>query len=119
MDQRAGYVSVLDGGVQLFLLPAAHALDEIGEVIVVRMTAGTRLPVAAEPALVAEVVFVARGEVPVRSVKNVADGVVATGADPGFIVRDPMPDFDLHHLAAAARLVEFEDAVERVRRFLV
>src|SRR5437870_7583938 len=112
MDQRAGYVSVLDGGVQFFLLPAAHALDEIGEVIVVRMTAGTRLLIAAEPALVAEVVFVARSEVPVRSVKNVADGVVAIGqtaVDAGFIVRDPMPNLDFHNLAAAARLVRSEE----------
>src|SRR5436190_4881212 len=122
MDQRAGDVSLLDGGVQFLLLSAAHALDEIGEVIVVRMTAGTRLPVAAQPALVAEVVFVARSEVSVRSVKNVANGIVAVGqtaVDAGFIVRDPMPNLDLHHLATTVRLVEFEDAVERVRCFLV
>src|SRR5712691_833660 len=122
MDQRARDVSFLDWSVQLLLLPAAHALDEIGEMIVVRMAAGTGPLVAAEPALIAEVVFAAGGEVSVRSVEDVADCVVAveqTAADAGFIVRDPMPDLDLHHLATAVRPIEFEDAVERVRRFLV
>src|SRR5947209_13858843 len=118
MDQRARDVSFLDRGVQLLPLSAAHAFDEIGEMIVPRMAAGTGSAVAADPTLIAEGVFVARGEVPVRSVKDGADGVVTiqwTAADAGFIVRDPMPNFELHHLATAIGLIEFEDAVERVR----
>jgi len=122
MDQRARDMAFLDRGVQLFPLSAAHAVDEIGEMIVPRMAAGPGLAVAADPALVAEGVFVARGEVSVRSVEDGADGVVAierTARDASFIVRDPMPNFELHHLASAIRLIEFEDAVERVRRFLI
>src|SRR5262249_33897076 len=95
---------------------------EVGEVIVARMATRARLPVATKPALVAERVFVARGEVPIRSIKNVADRVVATektAADAGFIVRDPVSNLDFHHLAAAVRSVEFEDAVERVWCFLI
>jgi len=86
------------------------------------MAAGAGLPIPPDPALVAEGVFVARREVAIRSVKDVADRVVAieeTAADAGFVVRDPMPDFDLHHPATAVRLVEFEDAVQGVGRFLV
>src|SRR3954452_15546277 len=101
----------LDRGVQLVLLTTANALDEIGEMIVVRTAARTRLLVAAEPALVTEGIFVAGGEVSVRSVKNVADRVVAieqTAADAGLVVRDPVPDLDFHHFAAPVRLIEFE-----------
>src|SRR5438128_12613034 len=122
MNQRARDVSFLDGRSQFFPLSAAHARDEIGEMIVPRMAARTGLLVASDPALIAEGVFVARGEVSVRSVKDGADGIAAiehTAADAGFIVRDPMPNFELHHLATAIRLIEFEDAGERVRRFLV
>src|SRR5882672_104711 len=122
MNQRARDVSFLDGSVQLLPLSAPHAFDEIGEMIVPRMTAGTGPLVASHPALIAEGVFVARGEVSVRSVKDGADGIAAiehTAPDAGFIVRDPMPNFELHHLASAIRLIEFEDAVERIRRFLV
>src|SRR6267143_7051365 len=122
MDQRARDVSFLDGGVQLLPLSAAHAFDEIGEMIVPRMAAGTGPLVASHPTLIAERVFVAGSEVPVRSVKDGADGIPTieqTAADAGFIVRDPMPNFELHHLAPAVRLIEFEDAVECVRRFLV
>src|SRR5882672_8628535 len=122
MNQRARDVSFLDGSVQLLPLSAPHTSHEIGEMIFPRMTAGTGPLVASHPALIAEGVFVARGEVPVRSVKDGADGITAieqTAADAGFIVRDPMPNFELHHLASAIRLIEFEDAVERVRRFLI
>src|SRR5262245_32204300 len=122
MDQRARDVSLLDGSGQRLFLAAAHARDEVGEVIVARMATRARIPVATKPALVAERVFVARGEVPIRSIKNVADRVVATektAADAGFIVRDPVSNLDFHHLAAAVRSVEFEDAVERVWCFLI
>src|SRR6266496_3796807 len=122
MDQRARDVSFLDWGAQLLSLSSAHAVDEIGEMIVAGMAARTGLAITTEPALIAEGVFVARGEIAIRSVKDRADGVVAiehTASDAGFVVRDPMTHFELHHFAAAAGLVEFEDAVERVRRFLV
>src|SRR5436190_4057979 len=122
VNQRARDVSLLDRALQLLLLSAANARDEIREVIVVRMTPWTRRPVAAEPALVAEGIFVAGGEVTLRSVINRADAVVAiqqAPADTGFVVRDPMANFDLHQLPAAVRLVEFEDAGQRVGRFLI
>src|SRR5262245_12214610 len=122
MDQRAGDVSLLDGSRQRLFLAAAHARDEIGEVIVARMATRARPPIAAEPALVAERVFVACGEVSVRSVKNVADRVMAieeAPANAGLVVGDPVPYLDLHHLAAAVRSVKFEDAAECVRRFLI
>src|SRR6267142_1821743 len=122
MDQPAGNVSFLDGRVQLLRLSTTHAADEVGEMIAARLPARPGFLVGADPALVAEGVFVACGEVSVRSVKDVADRVVATEqavAEAGFIVRDPMPDFELHHLAMAVGPIEFERAIERVRRLLV
>src|SRR5947208_2990239 len=78
--------------------------------------------VAAEPAFIAESVLIAFGQVSVRSVKDVTDRVVAIEqavAEAGFVVRDPMPDFELHHLAMTVGLIEFERAIEGVRRLLV
>src|SRR5439155_13874564 len=112
MDQCARDVSFLDRRVQLLPFSSAHALDEISEMIVPRAPARTGLPVAPHPALIAEGVFVARGEVSVRSIEDGADRIVAiqhATPDAGFIVRDPMPNFELHHLASAVRLIEFED----------
>src|SRR5262249_20613714 len=75
MHQRAGDVSVLDGGPQVLPLPAAHAVDEIHEMIVAGMPSRPGPLIAARPALVAERIFVAGGKVSVRSVEDVADGV--------------------------------------------
>src|SRR5882762_10927527 len=122
MDQPAGNVSFLDGRVQLFRLSTAHAVDEVGEMIAARLPARPGSPVGAEPALIAEAVFVALGQVSVRPVKDVADRIVAIEqavAQAGFVVRDPMPDFELHHLATTAGLIEFECAIEGVRRLLI
>jgi hypothetical protein len=41
----------------------------------------------------------------------------ATEAD--FVVRDPMPNFEFHHLGTSVGSIEFERAIESVRRFLV
>src|SRR5205807_1571701 len=111
MDQCAGDVSVVDTRVQLFCLSTAHAADEVGEMIAARLPAGPSLPVGADPALVAEAVFVSPCQVSLRSVKDVADRIVAveqTATEAGFIVRDPMPHFELHHLAMTVGLIELE-----------
>ena len=110
------------GAFKLLRLSTADTVDEIGEVIAARLAAGAGSLVGADPALIAEAVFVAPGQVSVRSVKDVADRIVAieqTAADAGFVVRDPVPDLELHHLAMAVGLIEFEGAGERVRRLLV
>src|SRR5712692_7772160 len=122
MDQPAGNVSFLDGRVQLLRLSTAHAADEVGEMIAARLPTGPGLLVGAQPALIAEAVFVAPGQVSVRSVEDVADRVVAIEqavAEAGFVVRDPVPNFELHHLAMTVGLIEFECAIECVRRLLV
>jgi DNA-binding NarL/FixJ family response regulator len=77
MDERAGNVSFFDGRVQVLGLSTPDTVDEVGEVIAARLPPGTRSFVGAYPALIAEPVFVAPGQVSVRSVKNVADRVVA------------------------------------------
>src|SRR5579862_542054 len=88
------------------------------------------LLVAAEPGFITPGIFVAGGEVPVRAVKNVADGIAvaeeallqrhqASSADPGLVVGDPMADLELHHLTLAIREVEFKCAAECVRCLLV
>src|SRR5205809_1941799 len=121
MDQRAGDVPFFDGGVQVLRLSTTDAADEVGEMIAARLPTGPRLPIGAEPALIAEAVLVASGQVSGRSVKDVADRI-AIGqpvAEAAFVVRDPVPDFELHDLAMTARLIEFECAIERVLRLLV
>src|SRR6185295_1996002 len=113
MDERAGNVPFFDGRVQVLCLSTPDTVDEVGEVIAPRLPPGTRSFVGAYPALIAEPVFVAPGQVSVRSVKNVADRVVAieqAAAEARFVVRDPVPDLELHQLATAAGLVEFECA---------
>src|SRR5580704_375309 len=115
MDQGAGDVAFLDGRVQLLRLSTADAVDEVGEMIAARLPVRPGVLVGAEPALVAETVFVAPGQVSVRSVEDVADRVVAIEqavADAGFVVRDPVTDLELHHLAMTVGLIEFEGAVE-------
>src|SRR5258708_22101424 len=90
--------------------------------IAARPSAGPGCLVGAEPGPVAEAVFVPAGQVSGRSVKDVADRVVTieqTVAEAGFVVRDPVPDFELHHLAMTAGLIEFECATECVRRLLI
>src|SRR5438876_8828360 len=122
MDQRAGDVSFLDGRVQLLRLATADAGDEIREMIAARLPMRAGVLVAAEPAFIAESVLIAFGQVSVRSVKDVTDRVVAIEqavAEAGFVVRDPMPDFELHHLAMTVGLIEFKRAIEGVRRLLV
>src|SRR5438552_3365782 len=122
MDQRAGDVSFLDGRVQLLRLATADAGDEIREMIAARLPMRPGVLVAAEPAFIAESVLIAFGQVSVRPVKDVTDRVVAIEqavAEAGFVVRDPMPDFELHHLAMTVGLIEFERAIEGVRRLLV
>src|SRR5262249_9194985 len=102
--------------------PAADAVDEVGEVIAAGFSAGPGALAGPEPALVAEGVLVAGREVAVRPVEDAADRIVAieeAAAQAGLVVRDPVPDFELQHLATAARLVEFERAVEHVGRLLV
>src|SRR3954471_2242015 len=87
-----------------------------------RLPLGPRVLVVANPALVAEAVFVAPGQISVRSVEDVADRIVAieqTVTDTGFVVRHPVPDLELHHLAVTAGLIEFEGAGERIRRLLI
>src|SRR3954470_7776376 len=116
MDQRAGDVRFLDRGAQLFRLSTAYAVDEVGEMIAPRLPPGPRVLVVANPALVAEAVFVAPGQISVRSVEDIADRIVAieqTVTDTGFVVRNPVPDLELHHLAVTAGLIEFEGAGER------
>src|SRR3982074_386225 len=111
MDQGAGDVSLLDGSAQLLRLSTTYAGDEVREMIAARLPAGPGLLIGAEPAFIAEAGFVAARQVSVRSVEDVADRVVAiqqTAADAGFVVRDPMPHFELHHLAVTVRLIEFE-----------
>src|SRR5712692_3397734 len=93
MNQRAGDVSFLDGRVQLLRLSTADAGDEVGEMIAAGPPAGPGLLVGAEPAFIAEAVFVAPGQVTVRSVEDVADRVVAieqaVAADRGDTIREP------------------------------
>src|SRR5262249_23631779 len=40
-------------------------------------------------------------------------------AEPSFIVGDPMPHLEFHHLATTASLIELERAIEDVWRFLI
>src|ERR1700730_199820 len=98
MDQRAGDVPFLDRRVQLFRLSTAHAIDEVGEMIAARLPVRPGLLVGAEPALIAEGVLVASGQVSGRSVKDVADRIVVieqAAAEATFVVRDPVPDLEL------------------------
>src|SRR5262249_2001608 len=122
VDERAGNVSFLNRRGQFRHLPAADAVDEVGEMIAAGFSARAGALAGTEPALVAEGVLVAGREVAVRPVEDAADRIVAieeAAAEACLVVRDPMPDLELHHLATAARLVEFERAVEDVRRLLI
>src|SRR5262249_10999 len=78
--------------------------------------------VGADPAFIAEGILVSGGEVPVRTVEDVADGIAAAEhavADSRLVVRDPVPHFELDHLAASAGSFELERARKRVWRLLV
>src|SRR6266436_751790 len=115
-------MAFLDGRVQFLFLAAAHAKNEVGKMIAFGMTVWSGLFVAAKPGCITPGIFVAGGEIPFRTIKNVADRVMraevafhsrhqASPADSCLVVGDPVSDFELHHLTFTVGKVKFKRAV--------
>src|SRR2546426_11135637 len=87
------------------------------------MTLRPRPLTAPQPGPITAGVFVTGGQIALGAIKNVADGVAtpeqAALTDLGFVVGDPVTDFEFHHLAFAIRQIELKSAIERVRSLLV
>src|SRR5215467_9428789 len=72
VHQGAGIVPFLDRRGEVFFLPAAHAIDEVGEVIFRRATARTRLALLTQPGFIGIVLL--NAQVAFRPIKQVTDG---------------------------------------------
>src|SRR5262249_49898743 len=71
MNQHSGNVPFLDGRVQIFFLPAAHAINEISIVIAGAMPTGSGFHFLAQPTLVR--VVVAHGHVALGAIEEIPD----------------------------------------------
>src|ERR1035438_4759126 len=130
MHQGSRNMPLLNGRIQIFFLPVAYAFYEVSEVIASALAVTSGLSVVAEHNLIARRIFVARGQVPVGSIKDVADRIVvaeetldswgqASASDASLVVSNPMADLKLQHFPLAVRQVEFKDTVQRVRCLLI
>jgi len=112
-------MSFLNGRVQVFRPPAAHTVYEVREVVSAAVAVGSGFFVAAQPGLIARGVFVSGRQISVRTIEDVADCVVVaekamfaghqvSASDACLVVRNPVPDLELHHLAFAIRQIKFK-----------
>lgn len=151
VDEGAGDVGFLDGGMDVFGAAAANAIDKIRKVIASGFAVRAGLHLVAEPRFVTLVAV--NSQIALRPVEDISDGValgiaraerrllsttgghsvdsrleprrrdgiaaVRAGADFGFVVGDPVADFELHHFAFAIGSVEIKRGAESVGRFLI
>jgi hypothetical protein len=143
VDQSAGDVAFLNGRIQLFLLPAAHAVDKVLPVISFPGAAGTALLLLSQPGAVGREFLVRHRHVALRPVEDIPDGTgdshsprarrISWGgtqesrngdseserANACLLVGNPVGHFKFQNLELALWLIEFERGVQSIGSLLV
>src|SRR5581483_2701650 len=100
------------------MLAAAHRADKIAEVIPQALSRRTGLLLSSQKTLVRAGILAPERQIPFRPVEDNAHRVPIIPRDAGFMICNPMPNFERDHLLLTV-VVELEGGVKRVRRFLV
>src|SRR6266516_4896497 len=148
MHQRRRDVGFLNRRMNVLGTTAANAVNEVRIVVTRTFTVWPWFGLIRKPSLVCVVSI--DGEIAVRSVESVANGVglcvfwpqglyacwlfvwsgaescgghstgpVSTGAYLRLVIGDPVADFEFHHFALAARIIEIEGCIQDIGCLLI